>query len=67
MSLDKESFNRKPSNTPALDLLLAKLFVRLSPDSRFNRETEELIDQEISEFNEEPATPPAEKTPNTAS
>ncbi len=61
MGLDKESFNRKPSETPALDLFLAKLFVRLSPDTRLTRETEELIDQEISEFNEEPATPPVAK------
>jgi len=58
MGLDKESIDRKPSKTPALDLFFAKLCVRLSPDTRFTRKTEEKIDQEISEFNEEPATPP---------
>ncbi len=67
MSLGKESIDRKPSKTPALDLLLAKVFLRLSPDTRFNRKAEELIDQGIDEFNEEPETPPAEQTPDTTS
>jgi hypothetical protein len=65
MGLDKESLNRKPSKTPALDLLFAKVAARLMPDTPLTRKTEESIDQKIAEFNEEPVTPPAEKTPNT--